>query len=89
MRERKRSGCGISAAATSRHSNTKGAFLNMATILSDKARAFLQEKHFSVLCTINKDGSAQLTTVLYALDDDETIVLNTQVHSQKKQEPAA
>ena len=55
----------------------------MATILSDKAQAFLREKHFSVLSTLNKDGSAQLTVVLYALNDDGTIMLNTEVHSQK------
>ena len=61
----------------------KEAFPIMAAVLSDKARAFLREKHFTVLSTINKDGSSQLTTVLFALDDDDTIVLNTQVHSQK------
>jgi PPOX class probable F420-dependent enzyme len=55
----------------------------MATVISDKARAFLQEKHFSVLSTINKDGTSQLTTMLFAIDDDDTIVLNTQVQSQK------
>jgi pyridoxine/pyridoxamine 5'-phosphate oxidase len=42
-----------------------------------------REKHFTVLSTINKDGSSQLTTVLYALNDDETMVMNTEVHSQK------
>ena len=52
-------------------------------MLSDKARTFLQENHFAVLSTINKDGSSQLTTVLYALNDDETMVLNTEAHSQK------
>ncbi len=55
----------------------------MTTILSDKARAFLHEKHFAILSTINKDGTSQLTTVLYALNDDDTIILNTQVQSQK------
>src|SRR2546421_22953 len=62
----------------------KEAPLIMATVLSDKAQAFLREHAFAVLSTINKDGSSQLTTVLFALDDDnETIVLNTQVQSQK------
>jgi len=55
----------------------------MATVLSDKAVAFLKEKHFAVLSTINKDGSPQLTTVWYLLNDDGTIVMNTQVHLQK------
>jgi len=55
----------------------------MATVLSDKAVAFLKEKHFAVRGTINKDGSPQLTTVWYLLNDDGTIVMNTQVHLQK------
>ena len=55
----------------------------MATALSARAVAFLKEKHFAVLCTINKDGSPQLTTMWYLLDDDGTIVMNTQVHLQK------
>jgi PPOX class probable F420-dependent enzyme len=61
----------------------KEAFPIMAAVLSDKAQAFLREKHFTVLSTINKDGSSQLTTVLYALNDDETMVMNTEVHSRK------
>jgi len=55
----------------------------MATPLSDKALAFLNEKHFAVLNTINKDGTSQLTNMWYLLDDDGTIVMNTQVHLQK------
>ena len=35
----------------------------MATILSDKARAFLEEKRFAVPATINRDGTPQLMTV--------------------------
>lgn len=54
-----------------------------AAVLSDQARAFLQEHHFAVFSTINKDGSSQLTLVAYVLDDDETIVLNVEVQSQK------
>jgi PPOX class probable F420-dependent enzyme len=61
----------------------KEASLIMATVLSDKAQAFLREHAFAVLSTINTDGSSQLTMVLFALDDHETIVLNTQVQSQK------
>ena len=46
------------------------------TILSEKARAFLNEKHFAVLATINSDGTPQLTTMWYLLEED-TIVMNT------------
>lgn len=55
----------------------------MATVLSDKAWAFLKEKHFAVLGTLNKDGSPQLTTMWYLVDDDGTILMNTQAHLQK------
>jgi PPOX class probable F420-dependent enzyme len=48
----------------------------MATILSDKARAFLEEKRFAVLATINRDGTPQLTTMWYELQGDE-IMMNT------------
>ena len=47
-----------------------------ATKLSEKARAFLNERRFAVLATINKDGSPQLTTMWYLLEGD-TIVMNT------------
>lgn len=55
----------------------------MGAVLSDRAQAFLQEVHFAVLSTINKDGTPQLTTMWYLLDDDGRIVMNTQVHLQK------
>jgi PPOX class probable F420-dependent enzyme len=45
-------------------------------LLSDKARAFLNEKRFAVLATLNQDGTAQQTTMWYLLEGD-TIVLNT------------
>jgi PPOX class probable F420-dependent enzyme len=44
--------------------------------LSEKARAFLQERRFAVLATLNKDGSPQLTTMWYLLQGD-TIMMNT------------
>ena len=44
--------------------------------LSEKARAFLNEKRFAVLATINSDGTPQLTTMWYLLEGD-TIVMNT------------
>lgn len=48
----------------------------MPTTLSEKARAFLQERHFAVLATLNEDGSPQLTTMWYLLQED-TIMMNT------------
>ena len=48
----------------------------MATKLSDKARAFLQEPRFAVLGTLNEDGPPQLTTMWYLLEGD-TIMMNT------------
>ena len=44
--------------------------------LSEKARAFLNEKRFAVLATINSHGTPQLTTMWYLLEGD-TIVMNT------------
>ena len=46
------------------------------TTLSDKARAFLNEKRFAVLATINADGTIQQTAIWYLLEGD-TIVMNT------------
>lgn len=45
-------------------------------MLSDKAQAFLAEKRFAVLATINKDGIPQLSTMWYELQGDE-ILMNT------------
>src|ERR1700730_676842 len=50
----------------------------LATQLSEKARAFLQERRFAVLGTLNADGSPQLTTMWYLLEGD-TIVMNTMI----------
>jgi len=55
----------------------------MAVELSEKARAFLREKRFSVLGTINIDGSPQLTTMWYILEDDGTILMNTRAGRKK------
>ncbi len=46
------------------------------TTLSEKARAFLNEIRFAVLATITSDGTPQLTTMWYLLEED-TIVMNT------------
>jgi PPOX class probable F420-dependent enzyme len=48
----------------------------MTNTLSDAARAFLIEKRFAVLATINPDGTPQQSTVWYDLDGDE-ILMNT------------
>ena len=50
--------------------------MSTTTTLSEKARAFLNAKHFAVLATINSDGTPQLTTMWYLLERD-TIVMNT------------
>ena len=44
--------------------------------LTPDARAFLSERRFAALATINKDGSPQQTTMWYDLDGD-TILMNT------------
>src|SRR4051812_22486091 len=46
--------------------------------LSDKARAFLHEKRFAVLATINPDGTPQQSAMWYELDGDE-ILMNSKV----------
>ena len=51
--------------------------------LSDKARAFLQDKRFAVLGTINPDSTPQLSAMWYELDGDE-IVMNTKVGRVKE-----
>lgn len=56
----------------------------MAAELSQKARAFLQELHFAVLATINQDGTPQLTTMWYLLDDEGTLLMNTKVGRLKE-----
>jgi PPOX class probable F420-dependent enzyme len=56
----------------------------MAVELSEKAQAFLQELRFAVLATINQDGTPQLTTMWYLLEDDGTILMNTKVGRLKE-----
>jgi PPOX class probable F420-dependent enzyme len=56
----------------------------MVVDLSEKARAFLQELRFAVLATINQDGTPQLTTMWYLLEDDDTILMNTKVGRLKE-----
>jgi PPOX class probable F420-dependent enzyme len=56
----------------------------MAVDLSEKARAYLQELRFAVLATINQDGTPQLTTMWYRLEDDGMILMNTKVGRLKE-----
>jgi len=51
--------------------------------LSEQARAFLNEKRFAVLATLNRDGTVQQTTMWYLLEDD-TIVMNTKAGRLKE-----
>lgn len=55
----------------------------MAAKLSERAQAFLREVRFAVLGTINPDGTPQLTTMWYLLEDN-TIVMNTKVGRAKE-----
>jgi PPOX class probable F420-dependent enzyme len=56
----------------------------MAIELSQRARAYLQEVRFAVLATINQDGTPQLTTMWYLLENDDTITMNTKVGRTKE-----
>lgn len=56
----------------------------MAVELSERARAYLQELRFAVLATINQDGTPQLTTMWYLLEDNGTITMNTKVGRAKE-----
>lgn len=52
-------------------------------MLSERARTFLQERHFGVLATVNADGTPQLTTMRYLLEND-TITMNAMVGCLKE-----
>lgn len=56
----------------------------MPVELSEKARAFLREKRFAVLATLNSDGTPQLTTMWYLLENDDTILMNTRAGRLKE-----
>ena len=56
----------------------------MVVDLSEKARAYLQELRFAVLATINHDGTPQITTMWYLLEDDGSILMNTKVGRAKE-----
>ncbi len=56
----------------------------MAVELTEKVRAYLQERRFAILATINPDNTPQLTTMWYLLEDDGTITMNTKVGRTKE-----
>ena len=58
--------------------------MNSRVKLSEKAHAYLQEKRFAVLATLNEDGTPQLTTMWYLLEDDGTVLMNTKVGRAKE-----
>ncbi len=56
----------------------------MVVDLSEKAQAYLQELRFAVMATINQDGTPQLTTMWYLLEDEGSILMNTKVGRAKE-----
>ena len=55
----------------------------MTGILSDWAREFLREDHVAVVSTLNTDGSPQVTTIWYLLQEDGTLIMSTPGRTQK------
>lgn len=55
----------------------------MTGALSQKVKDFLQERRFTVLATINQDGTPQLTTMWYLFEND-MIVMNTKAGRVKE-----
>jgi PPOX class probable F420-dependent enzyme len=52
------------------------------TLISDSARAFLRERRFAVVATINPDGTPHQSVMWYDLHGDE-LIINTQAHAVK------
>lgn len=46
----------------------------MTTVLSDRLRAFLADKHFLTLATVDPDGAPHQAVIWYLVDGDELIV---------------
>jgi PPOX class probable F420-dependent enzyme len=55
----------------------------MTHILSDWARAFLREDRVAAVSTLNTDGSPQVTTIWYLLQEDGTLIMSTPGRTQK------
>jgi PPOX class probable F420-dependent enzyme len=71
----------MDCAAASHMQKAKGQLMADSK-LSPEVRAFLEERRFGVLATINPDGSPQQTVMWYALEGD-TIMMNTLRGRQK------
>jgi PPOX class probable F420-dependent enzyme len=56
---------------------------SMTSILSDWAREFLHEDRVAVVSTLNGDGSPQVTTIWYLLQEDGTLIMSTPGRTQK------
>lgn len=46
--------------------------------LSKQAINFLKDVRFAVLCTLNQDGSPHLSNMWYLLEEDNSLIMNTQ-----------
>ena len=55
----------------------------MTSMLSNWATEFLREDHVAVVSTLNKDGSPQVTTIWYLLQEDGTLIMSTPGRTQK------
>jgi PPOX class probable F420-dependent enzyme len=55
----------------------------MTSRLSDWAREFLREDRVAVVSTLNTDGSPQVTTIWYLLQEDGTLIMSTPSRTQK------
>ena len=45
------------------------------TLIPENVRVFLEQPHFAVMATINRNGTAQLTAMWYALHPSDDLVL--------------
>jgi PPOX class probable F420-dependent enzyme len=55
----------------------------MTSTLSPWAQQFLRADHVAVVSTLNKDGSPQITTIWYLLQEDGTLIMSTPDRTQK------
>lgn len=50
--------------------------------MTPAVRAFLEEPRFAVVCTLNRDGSPQMTVLWYEFQEDR-VLMNAERHRQK------
>ncbi|QBD79595.1 TIGR03618 family F420-dependent PPOX class oxidoreductase [Ktedonosporobacter rubrisoli] len=55
----------------------------MTSQISDWAKELLHDLHYAVLSTLNPDGSVQMTTMWYLLENDVTVVMNAPAQTRK------